>query len=558
MSAEKVKFSFNLSNLSPFINNSAVNGLNGIAGGNNGGGGTNNLVASGAGGASGNYNGSDGYSGSISGDLKLDFAKAVPGYLTVYGSYVAKNKETGRYCIVKDQTEDKFTNDGYAQKGMRICPNNIDSNAWQAKEWNTGVAVDTRIYDGYAAKFNNAITGEQFRKLHSEKYLYCAMKINDTIVKNLFINDICSGALGERTPKNGGTPGWTVDISVPCLFAQMGDKFNITHEKASVLEPVAKGKTFGKRGTCAEYNGPVLYELLKSTAAEPEGNWKQSIKSDTITYGSAQLTANTYPTIFYVLSEDVSEIKSKLDITIPEDLIGDKAINVLSSTSMSDIQASAELQKINEPLTIVIESGHGMRANSNEPGACDKTGKRREHDLNTRMTNGLAKILRDSGWNVVTIIGGPGFRPSKSGTIFNGHNAQISISVHNNAGGGIGYEFYPRYGAGATAASEDQLLVDAVERQAKKMTKYNYRPHGPRKTAATSQAGGTYTRSSKIRTKAHMLIEGCYVDNPTDFDGINNNLDEWCNLVALGIQDYAKHRYPQKFGGAPPAAEANA
>ena len=37
MSAEKVKFSFNLSNLSPFINNSAVNGLNGIAGGNNGG-----------------------------------------------------------------------------------------------------------------------------------------------------------------------------------------------------------------------------------------------------------------------------------------------------------------------------------------------------------------------------------------------------------------------------------------------------------------------------------------------------------------------------------------
>ena len=554
MLKEKVKFSFDLSNLSPFVNDSAVKGLDSVAGG----GGSGGLVASGAGGASGSYNSDDGYSGSVSGDLKLDFAKAIPGYLTVYGSYVAMNTETEKYCIVKDNTEDKFTNDGYAQKGMRICPNNIDSNAWSAKEWNTGVAVDKRIYGVYAAKLNNQITQTQLEKLHDGKYLYCAMKINDTIVKNLFINDICSGALGERKPKNGGTPGWTVDISVPCLFAQMGNKFNITHEKASVLKPVAAGKTFGRRGTCPEYNGPVLYELLKSTADSSSGNWKQSVKDGTITYSSAQLTANTYPTIFYVLAEDVDEIKNKLDISVPEDMIGNKAVENLTSTSMADIQASSELQKINAPLTIVIESGHGMRAKSNEPGACDASKTRREHDLNTRMTNGIAKVLRDSGWNVVTIIGNPGYRPAKSGTIFNGKGAQISVSVHNNAGGGTGYEFYPRYGAGAAAASEDQLLVDAVEKQAKKMTKYNYRPHGPRKTAATSQAGGTYTRSARIQTRAHMLIEGCYVDNPVDFDGVSNNLDEWCNLVALGIQDYAKHRYPEKFGGAPPATEANA
>ena len=557
MSREKVKFSFDLSNLSPFVNDSAVRGLGGVAGGGGGSG----LVASGVGGASGNYNagaGGNNYSGSISSDLRLDFAKAIPGYLTVYGSYVAMNTETQRYCIVKDNTEDKYTNDGYAQRGMRICPNNIDSNAWTVNEWNTGVAVDKRIYGTYAAKLNNQITEAQLCSLHDGKYLYCAMKINDVIVKNLFINDICSGALGERTPQGGGVAGWTVDISVPCLFAQMGDRFNITHEKANVLKPVAAGKTFGKHGACAEYNGPVLFELLKSTADTSTGNWKDSVKKDTITYSTAKLTANTYPTIFYVLAEDVDEIKSKLDITIPDDMIGNKAVENLSAANMSDIQASAELQRINAPLTIVIESGHGMRANSNEPGACDASKTRREHDLNTRMTNGIAKVLQDSGWNVVTIIGNAGYRPAKSGTIFNGKGAQISISVHNNAGGGTGYEFYPRYGAGAAAASEDQLLVDAVEKQAKKMTRYNYRAHGPRKTAATTQAGGTYTRSARIQTKAHMLIEGCYVDNPTDFDGISNNLDEWCNLVALGIQDYAKYRYPEKFGGAPPASEANA
>ena len=468
------------------------------------------------------------------------------------------NTETKRYCIVKDDTEDKYTNDGYAQKGMRICPNNINSNAWQAKDWNTGVAVDKRIYGAYAAKLNNQITEAQIAKLHDGKYLYCAMKINDVIVKNLFINDICSGALGERKPRNGGPAGWTVDISVPCLFAQMGDKFNITHAKASVLEPVAKGKTFGRRGTCAEYNGPVLYELLKSTADTSTGDWKAAIKNDTITYSTAQLTANTYPTIFYVLGEDVDEIKSKLDITVPDEMIGNKALENLASASMSDIQASADLQKINAPITIILEAGHGWRGKGNDPGACDSSKTRREHDLNVRMVNGIAKVLKDSGWNVVTIIGNPGYQPSKSGTIFNGKGAQISVSIHNNAGGGTGYEFYPRYGAGAAAASEDQILVDAVEKQAKKMTRYNYRSHGPRKTAATSQAGGTYTRSSRIQTKAHMLIEGCYVDNPTDFDGVSNNLDEWSNLVALGIQDYAKHRYPEKFGGAPPAGEANA
>lgn len=553
--SEEIKFSFDLSNLSPFINDSAVKGLDAIAGGGGGGGGVGPLISSASGGASGGYNGGGGYSGSISGDLKLDFAKAIPGYLTVYGSYVAKNNETGRYCIVKDSTEDKYTNDGYSQTG-RICPNNINSDAW-TKEWETGIAVDMRIYDEYAPKFNNAVTGEQFRILHKKKYLYCAMKINDKIVKNLFVNDICSEGLGKRTPKNGNTPGWTVDISAACLFAQLGGNFNISHDKAAVLDSVAKGKTFGKRGTCSDYSGPKLYELLKSTADTSSGDWKAGVKADTLTYASAQLTANTYPTIFYVLAEDVDEIKAKLDITIPDELVGTKAVEALNDVSMSDIAASSALQKVAGPMTIVIESGHGMRANSNEPGACDKSGKRREHDLNTRMTNGLAKVLRDSGWSVKTLIGGPGFKPAKSGSIFNGHGAQISVSVHNNAGGGVGYEFYPRYGAGAQAAQEDQLLVDAVVNQVKKMTKYNYRPHGPRKTAQTQQAGGTYTRSSRIKTPAHMLIEGCYVDNPTDFDGVNNNLDEWCNLVALGIQDYARHRYPDKFGSAPAPQEAN-
>lgn len=551
MSGKSIEFAFEVPNLVPFVNDAAVKGPNEVAGGGGGSG-----VGAGAAGAAGDFSGGGGgYSGSISNELTMDFTKAIAGYLTVYGSYVAKNTETGRYCIVKDSTEDKYTNDGYAQQNMRICPNNINSNAWEAEEWNTGVAVDERIYDNYAAKYNNAVTAEQFRKLHKGKYLYCAMKINNTIVKNLFINDICHGALGERTPKNGGAPGWTVDISAACLFAQMGKNFNISHEKAGVLEAVAIGKTFGKRGTCSDYNGPTLFNLLKSTA-NGEGDWKASIKADTITYAAAQLTANTYPTIFYVLAEDVDEIKSKLDITIPPDLVGTKAVESLANTSMVDIQASADLQRISSPITIVLEAGHGYRTTGNDPGAVGPN-KRGEHTLNARMTNGIAKVLRDSGWNVVTLIGTPSKKYSKSGAIFNGYGAQISVSIHNNAGGGTGYEFYPRYGAGAAAAAEDQILVDAVEQQAKRMTKYNYRPHGPRKTAATKQAGGTYTRSAKIKTKAHLLIEGCYVDTPADYDGVSNNLDEWCNLVALGIQDYAKHRYPEKFGAAPPQ-EANA
>lgn len=126
----------------------------------------------------------------------------------------------------------------------------------------------------------------------------------------------------------------------------------------------------------------------------------------------------------------------------------------------------------------------------------------------------------------------------------------------------LGYEFYPRYQTGTTTrakiqAAEDQILVDAVDQQAKRMTKYNYTRYGGRRTATDPNAKKTYARSSSIETKAHLLIEGCYVGTPADYDGVSNNLDEWCNLVALGIQDYAKYRYPEKFGAAP-AQEANA
>ena len=573
MSDSNIKFSIGLSNVAPFVNEAALltpgMGGGGAAGGGGGGG-----ASSGGGGGGGG----SGYS-SISDGFQGDFTNAIPAYFTVYGAFVAKSGD--KYHIVADATEDSYTKDGYAQFNMRICPAVISSNAWEAKTWNTGIAVDRAIFKVFSDKLNNAISTENLTKLYQKHYLYAAIKIENTIVKNLFINDICDeGAMQAQR----GTAAYTLDASASLIFAQMGDQFsvNLNQDSASKinggkLESASIGKTFGKQGTSSDYTGPALYELLKSTATGEGDNWKTDIAKNTLTYNAASFTGKVWPAIFYVLEEDVQEIQTKLDIQVPDCMIGVKSTEVLNNTSASDIQASSDLERINSPITVVLEAGHGAgRASGGgfDSGAANKG--RQEHALNARMTEGIAKVLRDMGWNVITLISKPGSTIRKSGSIFNSANAQISASIHNNSAGptAAGYQFFTRYGcSNATFANNDKMLIDAVTQQVSKMTKYRYTPRGGKagkwynndKGAMVRDKQGnqtnspSYCRNPNIKSEAHMLIEGCFVSNTTDYDGISNNLDEWCNLVALGIQDYARAKYPQKFGGsAPTPQEANA
>ncbi|NLZ91333.1 MAG: hypothetical protein GX918_05400 [Clostridiales bacterium] len=174
---------------------------------------------------------------------------------------------------------------------------------------------------------------------------------------------------------------------------------------------------------------------------------------------------------------------------------------------------------------ICLDPGHGGR----DPGAIGNGLK--EKDITLAISLKVAELLKQNGQEVILTRVTDRFigqTPERT------PNANISVSIHVNAGGGQGLETWVSL---FNKAGESQKLGKSIQENILKQILFKNRGLKTRKNSAGNQ---DYLYMIRKPVGVPVLIEVGFIDNPTDANILKDkaNLDKIAKGIASGILQY--------------------
>lgn len=183
---------------------------------------------------------------------------------------------------------------------------------------------------------------------------------------------------------------------------------------------------------------------------------------------------------------------------------------------------------------VFIGVGHG----GNDPGAI---GYVREEDANLTIALEMRNILQANGYIV-----GISRTKDENDTLreeikeANAFDPDLALDVHNNAGGGDGFEVWVQTNG---YAAESRAAGKAIENRVKALGQNS---RGV-KTKKSSSGADYYGFLRQVNAPA-LILEGFFVDNSkdaADFD-TSAELKELAKAYALGVMDYLGESKPEE------------
>lgn len=197
-------------------------------------------------------------------------------------------------------------------------------------------------------------------------------------------------------------------------------------------------------------------------------------------------------------------------------------------------------EKITKPKidVLFIEAGHGMVNGKKDPGAVgnDLT----ERAINKEMTLGVVKLLQDkkelAGVKIVLVGEDDITLVQKTVTVNtiakkNDPKRCLSVSIHQNAGGGTGTECWFKHG-NETAKKFAETIIEAYK-------KYNIIPVRP--VPVLDSENNRLKRLYIQDWFTHgVLIENMFIDCAENANKYKQNPDRFAECLAHGILNFIK------------------
>lgn len=150
---------------------------------------------------------------------------------------------------------------------------------------------------------------------------------------------------------------------------------------------------------------------------------------------------------------------------------------------------------------VFISAGHG----GSDPGACANGFK--EKDLNLSIATHCASFLRSYGVNVLmSRTGDEEDGINDEARESNAFGAELTVSIHNNAGGGKGAEAFYHYGGGTSKTLAENILSEIVA--------IGQNSRGA-KTRRGSD-GSDYYGFIRLTSAPAVIVECAFIDNAND------------------------------------------
>lgn len=168
-------------------------------------------------------------------------------------------------------------------------------------------------------------------------------------------------------------------------------------------------------------------------------------------------------------------------------------------------------------MRIFINPGHG----GTDPGAC--YGYVREADVAFNIARRVESYLQDVGYDVkVFQLGGVADDLEIICDESNAWDADIFVSIHCNAGGGMGTETYHWYNSELSARLANCIQQQIVESL-------------PVQNRGVKQAGFYVLINTDCPA---VLVETAFVDNGFDYRLLYEKQDDFAAAIARGITDF--------------------
>jgi len=168
-------------------------------------------------------------------------------------------------------------------------------------------------------------------------------------------------------------------------------------------------------------------------------------------------------------------------------------------------------------MKIFINPGHG----GTDPGACGNG--LREADVAFNIARRVENYLQDVGYDVkVFQLGGVDDDLETICDESNAWDADIFVSIHCNAGGGMGTETYHWYNSELSARLANCIQQQIVESL-------------PVQNRGVKQAGFYVLINTDCPA---VLVETAFVDNGFDYRLLREKQDDFARAIARGITDF--------------------
>lgn len=192
---------------------------------------------------------------------------------------------------------------------------------------------------------------------------------------------------------------------------------------------------------------------------------------------------------------------------------------------------------------VFIGVGHGGK----DPGAVKYV---KESEANLQMALGMKEELEKYGITVGISRTCEEDDPlSEEIKEANAFKPDIAVEVHNNAGGGDGFEVY--YQTNGYKA-QSMKLAQCIEARVKASGQNTHGPNGL-KTKLNSSGTDYFGWCRQVNCPA-VLCEGFFVDNATDSADYNTTAEQkaYGKVYALGVLDYLGIKENPQTGAQPP------
>ncbi len=192
---------------------------------------------------------------------------------------------------------------------------------------------------------------------------------------------------------------------------------------------------------------------------------------------------------------------------------------------------------------VFIGVGHGGK----DPGAVKYV---KESEANLQMALGMKEELERYGITVgISRTREENDPLSEEIREANAFKPDIAVEVHNNAGGGDGFEVY--YQTNGYKA-QSMNLAQCIEARVKASGQNTHGPNGL-KTKLNSSGTDYFGWCRQVQCPA-VLCEGFFVDNAADSTDYNTTADQkaYGKIYALGVLDYLGIKENPHTGAQPP------
>lgn len=192
---------------------------------------------------------------------------------------------------------------------------------------------------------------------------------------------------------------------------------------------------------------------------------------------------------------------------------------------------------------VFIGVGHGGK----DPGAVKYV---KESEANLQMALGMKEELEKYGITVgISRTREENDPLSEEIREANAFKPDIAVEVHNNAGGGDGFEVY--YQTNAYKA-QSMKLAQCIEARVKASGQNTHGPNGL-KTKLNSSGTDYFGWCRQVNCPA-VLCEGFFVDNAADSADYNTTVEQkaYGKVYALGVLDYLGIKENPQTGTQPP------